>query len=580
MFLYFDSTGKLQEIVNDKALRVGNANLNKLYIFVEGGNVINNDGVILHDTRNDLVANNATMRFQLPDGTKTIEMAIEPQTTELFIPYDKHRDLKFFKDFDKYAFFVAILPSSSTDSSLPNVLEQNGLVACTIKFIRETDIFVLGIITFIVENAVIEVEHSITLSQWNYLLLKSQKEKTDKLNIFDELPDAMDFTEGAVVGIKKVNSSGGYRHVEFYQKANDVWTLLNTLPYLYTDTFDDEIGFSMGTYIPFVWNFGGYRTTLRMNTSDRQYYEINYGTIIFQDKRLNTAKIIATEDSIKQYYGLKGQPNGVAPLNANGKISSKYLPTDGALFFGGVAGSLPSGSQGVYCELSQTFKDRFGESSRGLTITENENNIYEGTYFLINSNAFIPASSQYPSLYPSITLKPRDNLLSLGSRGWIKIDNNDDVIAVNDLTGSVILHGENIKLNAPTEEETDNPYIKDAISNIQSDINSLEYTTQRIFFNPVIGSTSIDVPPSFGVGNHAYFSVIGQGGKIGITANRVDFNPITSSNPLNIFVQDSKIYAGYNTTAPLYVYARTMTQAEYDSLTTKDENMTYYIIEG
>ena len=79
MYLYFDRLGVLKEIINDEALRQGNYNVNKLYIYCE---------------RNDIVR--LDVSYLLPNSLVVGPTSFnETETAE--IPYDKKRDLYYFE---------------------------------------------------------------------------------------------------------------------------------------------------------------------------------------------------------------------------------------------------------------------------------------------------------------------------------------------------------------------------------------------------------------------------------------------------------------------------------------------------
>ena len=131
MYLYFNSKGVLEEVVNDIPTRKDSSNVNHIYVYIDGVAYNEDDKYYpLPDSIESL-----STRYKLPDGTIT-PVALVQGKVQQSIPYDKHRDLKCFKDFYNYEFFDIELPSGvnedGSQSEVPNVLGQSGLVALTI----------------------------------------------------------------------------------------------------------------------------------------------------------------------------------------------------------------------------------------------------------------------------------------------------------------------------------------------------------------------------------------------------------------------------------------------------------------
>lgn len=158
MFAYFDKNGTLREIINDEAIRQGNMNadslpayVNAIYAYFEG-----QDG-------SNVVSCWAV--FMKPDGSLTDEKQYTETATEQ-IPYDRKRELKYFKYFTDYEFHVVPMPNE--------ILAQSGTCAATIRLVMETggekSILALGKIPFVVEDEVVKADHLITQSQYNYLV--------------------------------------------------------------------------------------------------------------------------------------------------------------------------------------------------------------------------------------------------------------------------------------------------------------------------------------------------------------------------------------------------------------------------
>ena len=145
MYLYFDNNGILKEIVDDVATRKGNNEVNRLYIYVDG-----------------ITPKTEWITYQTSDDVKSNETLIETTITKT-IPYDRNRDLKYFKNFQEYLFYVATIPSS--------VLTVSGLTKASVRVALQDDsLMTLGLIIFTIEDSVVLQDSFITESQYQYLL--------------------------------------------------------------------------------------------------------------------------------------------------------------------------------------------------------------------------------------------------------------------------------------------------------------------------------------------------------------------------------------------------------------------------
>lgn len=145
MYLYFDNNGILKEIVDDVATRKGNNEVNKIYIYVDG-----------------ITPKTEWITYQTSDGVQSNETLIETTITKT-IPYDRDRDLKYFKNFQEYLFYVATIPSS--------VLTVSGLTKASVRVALQDDsLMTLGLIIFTIEDSVVLQDSFITESQYQYLL--------------------------------------------------------------------------------------------------------------------------------------------------------------------------------------------------------------------------------------------------------------------------------------------------------------------------------------------------------------------------------------------------------------------------
>lgn len=171
MYLYFNNQGVLKEIVNDEAIRQGNSRINKIRFFIEGAEPQIVDNVykaltFITGIRTFIdVEGNPIETVDIENNTSTTEQ-FSLQTEELEVPYNKKRELKFFKYFTKYEMFSITVPD--------DVLNINGTVGCRVQMISAEGITTLGLIVFNVEgtgtDAVISPDTAINIAQWNYLI--------------------------------------------------------------------------------------------------------------------------------------------------------------------------------------------------------------------------------------------------------------------------------------------------------------------------------------------------------------------------------------------------------------------------
>lgn len=145
MYLYFNSNGVLKEIVDDKSTRKGSSEINKIYIYIE-----------------DTTPKSAFITYETSDGVKTNEYLIDEVITKT-IPYNRYRDLKYFKDFQNYTFRVATIPNE--------VLNISGLTKASVRIALQDDtLFTLGMIVFTIEESVVLENSYISESEYQYLL--------------------------------------------------------------------------------------------------------------------------------------------------------------------------------------------------------------------------------------------------------------------------------------------------------------------------------------------------------------------------------------------------------------------------
>ena len=105
MYIYFDTNGTIKEIVNDLPIRNGNNEANKIYCYIEGEPTIDDIWYLQ----------------KLPSGELSNEVSFKNSTITKAIPYDAKRDMKYFKDFVQYKFYVHTLNTFLTSQKGLNI---------------------------------------------------------------------------------------------------------------------------------------------------------------------------------------------------------------------------------------------------------------------------------------------------------------------------------------------------------------------------------------------------------------------------------------------------------------------------
>lgn len=164
MYLYFDINGNLLEIVQ-ASVREGSVKANKIYVFVCPSVDTVTDGIHILPT----AYTSAKVNFASLDGTNlngnggsSLAMTKLSGSNAVQIPYDKKRDLKFFKYGEKYEMWYIELPASVTATS--------GVVSASVFLYNVSTQLALNVINFNIESSVVVTPDStITQSQYSYL---------------------------------------------------------------------------------------------------------------------------------------------------------------------------------------------------------------------------------------------------------------------------------------------------------------------------------------------------------------------------------------------------------------------------
>ncbi|HPX85029.1 MAG TPA: hypothetical protein PLR16_07195, partial [Bacilli bacterium] len=172
MFIYFDRNGVLQEVINDKAARLGDLNANEIYVYV--------DEVELDDI---------WLTLKRPDGTLSVEKSFIANKVVREIPYDPKRDMKFFKDFKEYEFYKFTITDEITSA---------GVYQATIRMTYEDTLSALGVLVFKAETGVIKSDQNITQAQYDYLIWYVGSWQGQ----IGDLEDAMGIAKADILGLQ------------------------------------------------------------------------------------------------------------------------------------------------------------------------------------------------------------------------------------------------------------------------------------------------------------------------------------------------------------------------------------------
>lgn len=154
MFVFFDRNGVIREVINDKSIRVGSVNANNIYIYVDG-----------------VTPDDVFVTTQWGDLTKTNEISVVDNIANLEIPYDKERDMKFFKNFKTYKFFVYKLGKITGEGEDITAIGSDGLARTTVRITVDMgQLFALGTLTYNIQESIIKDDYAVTQAQYDYLL--------------------------------------------------------------------------------------------------------------------------------------------------------------------------------------------------------------------------------------------------------------------------------------------------------------------------------------------------------------------------------------------------------------------------
>lgn len=226
MYLYFDRTGVLKEIINDEALRQGNYGINKIYVYVENRNYISID-VSYVNSEGTIIGSQNHSTFTNPDA--------DTPADNCYIPYNPERDLKFFKYWTPYKFLIIDLEVTTTELNNtevalgPGPLDVPGIVHCSLSANLETsDVLQLGDVNFKVQpapglNNQVAPEHYLSLS--NYLYLKSLINGTQEISGHKTFKDKVDVEGELEIGEKTVSGISDGPALLFSDLNGNIWSI-------------------------------------------------------------------------------------------------------------------------------------------------------------------------------------------------------------------------------------------------------------------------------------------------------------------------------------------------------------------
>lgn len=172
MYLYFDKTGVLKEIINDESLRQGNYGINEINVYIEGVEYTSID-----------------VSYLLPSSS-----IVGPSNYDDFvskeIPFDRKRDLRYFQYHKEYSFLVIPLEAQEISEGVygDSPLDEAGVVHCEMTaMISATSQLKLGDVNFYVEEdpvlnqKYVAEEQYLSLSDYQFLRSLVESYKVDNV---------------------------------------------------------------------------------------------------------------------------------------------------------------------------------------------------------------------------------------------------------------------------------------------------------------------------------------------------------------------------------------------------------------
>lgn len=256
MYLYYDKTGKLKEIINDEALRQGNYNANTIYVYVE--------------EKQDSI-NYIRVNYLLPS-----DLIVGPQdynTRESkMIPFDEKRDLEYFKYNTTYNFIKIVMEA---DENANGPLDMGGLVHCELRAFNliNQQILKLGTLNFQVELDEVAQQKYIALLPQEYMSLSDYR--------------YLELLIGSGIGYVELNTGSGTLTDDQMAMINKDYCLIKYAGSIYYKTYSVINGFAVFHKIPSLSSTSNYWTesleTIEVNLQDNSYIH-SAGAVSFYDK--------------------------------------------------------------------------------------------------------------------------------------------------------------------------------------------------------------------------------------------------------------------------------------------------------
>lgn len=153
IYCYYDKTGILREIINDSDNRQGN----------------NNAEIFVYSERDDI--DNISVVYEIGNIRYPVFSSITQFADSLergiVVPYNKNINYKYFKDNTPYNFYKFVVPIE--------IMQFNGTCKATFSIHSGNRTQPLGLLTFDIQDEVINKDDILTLSQWQYLLEEMAK---------------------------------------------------------------------------------------------------------------------------------------------------------------------------------------------------------------------------------------------------------------------------------------------------------------------------------------------------------------------------------------------------------------------
>lgn len=145
MYIYFDSTGSIKEIVNDSKARKGSDKINRLYFYFEDGTSYTN----------------VALTIKYPDGTTSTPYIITSNIKQVIFPQSINK-LSYFVVGKKYPMYYYDLAAGD--------LAQSGMCSATVVGYHSGDATAYGLFTFKVEQSVLAENITLTQTDLTYIL--------------------------------------------------------------------------------------------------------------------------------------------------------------------------------------------------------------------------------------------------------------------------------------------------------------------------------------------------------------------------------------------------------------------------